>query len=87
MIGGGGLSMIKKRPDLMAIDSSGHDILERYRSENFFMLRPGATIGFSPLPFLDFRLGANYVLPVGGKDVGDLKNLGFGLHMMFGFGG
>jgi hypothetical protein len=87
MIGGGGLKMIKKRPDLTTGDSSGHEILERFRNESFFMVRPGISFGFSPIPVLDFRLGVNYVFPVGGEDVDDLKNLSFGLHMFFGFGG
>jgi hypothetical protein len=87
MIGGGGLKMIRKRPDLAAGDSSGHEILERVRNENFFMFRPGVSLGFSPIPILDFRLGVNYLFPVGGEDVDDLKNLSFGLHMFFGFGG
>jgi hypothetical protein len=87
MIGGGGLKMIRKRPDLATGDSSGHEILERVRDESFFMLRPGVSFGFSPIPVLDFRLGVNYMFPVGGEEVGDLKNLSFGLHMFFGFGG
>jgi hypothetical protein len=85
LIGGGSVKMIKNRPDLSL--ANGVTILERYRDEGFFMLRPGASFGFNPLPFFDLRLGANYVFPVGGKRVSDLKNVAFGLQLMFGIGG
>jgi hypothetical protein len=86
LIGGGDLNMIKKRPDLGAIDSTDNEILERYRTESFFVLRPGASIGFSPLNFLDLRLAVDYLYPIGGDDVHDLKKLTYGLHVMLGFG-
>jgi len=84
MIGAGGLEMLKKRPDLGGTD--GPEILERYREEGFFLLRPGASIGVSPLPFVEFRLGVNYLLPFGGSRVDDLRNLSYGLHIMLGIG-
>lgn len=86
LIGGGDLNMIKKRPDLGAIDSTDNEILERYRTESFFMLRPGASVGYAPLPFLDLRFAVDYLYPIGGDEVHDLKELTYGLHVMLGFG-
>jgi hypothetical protein len=86
LVGGGDLNMIKKRPDLAGLASTPHEILERYRTESFFMLRPGASVGYSPLPFLDLRLAADYLYPIGGSRVHDLKHLTYGLHVMLGFG-
>lgn len=86
LIGTGDLKMIKKRPDLDAIDSSAGEILERYRLESFFMLRPGVSIGYAPLPFLDLRIAADYLYPIGGRRVHDLKALTYGLHVMIGIG-
>lgn len=86
LIGGGDLNMIKKRPDLRATDTTGNEILERYRTESFFMLRPGASLGYSPLPFLDLRLGVDFLYPIGGDEVHDLKKATYGLHVMFGAG-
>lgn len=84
LIGGGDLKMIKKRPELQGAD--GHEILERYRMESFFMLRPGASLGYSPLPFMDLRFAVDYLYPIGGDEVHDLKKLTYGLHVMLGFG-
>lgn len=84
LVGAGGLSMIKKRPDI--IDSTGHEMLERFRSEDFFTLRPGVSIGFMPFQFLDLRLSLDYVLPVGGARVSDLKSFNYGLQILFGIG-
>jgi hypothetical protein len=84
LIGGGGLEMIRKRTDI--IDTSGHDILERYRDEGFFLLRPGISIGFTPIQYVEFAIGADYLLPIGGKDVGDLRAFTYGLRLTFGLG-
>jgi hypothetical protein len=86
LIGGGDLNMIKKRPDLMATDTTDNEILERYRTESFFMVRPGVSLGYSPLAFLDLRFAVDYLYPIGGQNVHDLKDLTYGLHVMFGFG-
>lgn len=84
LLGAGGLTMIKKRPDI--VDTTGHEILERYRSEDFFCMRPGISVGFMPFHFLDLRFVVDYLLPVGGAHVSDLKALDYGLQVMFGFG-
>lgn len=86
LIGGGDLNMVKKRPDLQATDTTGNEILERYRTESYFMLRPGASVGYAPLPFLDLRFGVDYLYPIGGNEVHDLKELTYGLHIMLGVG-
>lgn len=83
LIGAGGIEMLKKRPDL---STDSVEILERYRDEGFFLLRPGISIGFSPSQFMEFRLAADYLLPFGGSDVNDLRNATYGLHVMVGIG-
>jgi hypothetical protein len=85
LIGGGAIKMVKNRPDLSL--TTGKIIQELFRDEGFMVLRPGISLGYSPLPFFDFRVGANYIYPVGGKKVSDLKNVAFGLQLMIGFGG
>lgn len=84
MIGGGGITMIKKRPDI--VDSTRREILERYRDEDYFLLRPGISLGFSPTQFFDIRLTADYYYPVGGDKVSDLRKLNYGLAFMVSLG-
>ncbi len=84
MIGAGGLEMIRRRPDLGG--SAGHEILERVRQESFFCLRPRVSIGFSPLSFMRFSVGASYMLPLGGEKVADLRKLSYGLGVTLGLG-
>lgn len=84
LIGAGGLEMLKKRTDLTP--AGGNEILERFRDEGFFLLRPGASIGYSPLQFLEFRIGADYLLPFGGESVEDLRNLTYGFKLILGIG-
>lgn len=84
LIGAGGLEMLKKRSDLTPV--GGNEILERFREESFFLLRPGVSIGYSPLQFLEFRLGADYMLPFGGERVEDLRNLTYGFRLILGIG-
>lgn len=95
MIGSGELKMIKKAPRLGSPGDSllaayttfsGTEILERYRQEDYFALRPGISIGFAPLPIMDLRFSADYLMPIGGENIGDLKSLTYGVHLMFGFG-
>ena len=95
MIGSGDLKMIKKAPRLGSpgderlreyTDTSGTEILERYRQEEFFCVRPGVSIGFAPLPIMDIRFTADYLMPFGGDEVVDLRSLSYGVHLMFGFG-
>lgn len=84
LIGAGGLELLKRRPEF--VDSSGNEILERYRDEGFFLLRPGVSIGYAPLPFLEFRIGVNYLFPIGGERVKDLRTLTYGLQVNIGLG-
>lgn len=84
MLGAGGLEMLKKRPDIT--DPTGNEILERYRDEGFFLLRPGISIGYSPVQFIEFRAGVHYLYPIGGESVEDLRALSYGLHLMLTIG-
>lgn len=84
LIGAGGLEMLKKRPDIA--DSTGKPILEQYRDEGFFLLKPGLSIGYSPIPYLEFGVGASYLYPIGGENVSDLRALTYGLRITFGLG-
>ena len=84
LLGGGGMEMIKNRPDLGG--SAGREILERVRRENFYAIRPGVSIGYSPIPYTDIRLGVNYLVPVGSGKLDDLKNVTYGLQFAFGVG-
>jgi hypothetical protein len=95
MVGSGEVKMIKKAPRLGSpgddalrqyTDTSGTEILERYRQEDFFALRPGLSFGFAPLPIMDIRFSADYLMPLGGEKASDLKTLTYGVHLMFGFG-
>lgn len=82
LLGFGGLSMMKKRPDF--VDSAEHQILERYRAEDFFLLRPGLSIGAQPIDWLEVRATADYLMPIGGENVGDLRKLTYGLQIVLG---
>ncbi len=79
LLGAGGLEMIRRRPDLGG--TPGHEILERVRNEDFFCVRPGIAIGYSPIQFLQFGAGVDYLLPIGGDNVADLRKPAFGLHI------
>lgn len=82
LAGAGGIEMLKKRPDLGG--SGGREILERTRSENFFVLRPGVSIGYAPTGFLQFSIGAGYLYTVGSDNVVDLRKLVYGFHVTLG---
>lgn len=84
IIGGGSIKQIKKRPDLNP--NGGNETLERFRQEDYFILNPGVSVGFSPLFFMDLQLGAHFLIPIGGSSIGDLASLSYGLNLMFGFG-
>ncbi len=84
MLGAGGVEMLKKRADI--VDPTGNPILEQYRDEGFFFLRPGISIGYSPIQFMEFRLGAHYFHPIGGASVADLRALSYGLHVVLALG-
>lgn len=83
MVGGGELSMIKNRPDLAPLGEN--TFLERFREEDFFLLRPEFSIGYALFSNFDFRLSAGYWYPLGGKDVDDLRQFTFGFHALLGF--
>lgn len=82
MIGLGGIRMIRKRPDI--VDPSGLEILERVREESFLAFRPEVSLGFQPLGFLELRLSASYLAPVGGAHVSDLGSINYGIHVLLG---
>ncbi|MBS1911970.1 MAG: hypothetical protein JST22_08300 [Bacteroidetes bacterium] len=82
LAGAGGIEMLKKRPDLGG--SAGREILERTRSENFFVLRPGISIGYAPTGFLQFSIGTGYLYTVGSDSVVDLRKMVYGLHITLG---
>ncbi len=84
LLGAGGMQIVRKRPDL-AVTGSG-DILERARNESFYAIRPGISIGYSPIAFTDIRFGVNYLVPVGNGKLDDLRNLNYGLQFIFGVG-
>ncbi|MEP7218346.1 MAG: hypothetical protein ABI876_05495 [Bacteroidota bacterium] len=84
MIASGGLEMIRK--DSVLTLSTGREILERVRHEGFYALRPGISIGISPIQYFDLRLGVDYLLPLGGSSLADLRNLTYGIRVAFGIG-
>ncbi len=83
LVGGGELEMIKTRNDLSGLGPN--QFLERFRSEEFFLLQPGFSLGYAVLPFLDLRAQGARLLPIGGANVSDLGEWTVGLHAMFGF--
>ncbi len=83
LVGGGEVSMIKKRPDLTSFGDN--PFLERFREEDFFLLRPEVSVGYTLFSFLDVRLSAGYWYPIGGNDAQDLRQFMFGLHFLSGF--
>lgn len=83
MVGGGELSMIKNRPDLASLGENS--FLERFREEDFFLLRPEFSVGYALFSNFDFRLSAGYWYPIGGQDADDLRQFTFGFHALLGF--
>jgi hypothetical protein len=79
-VGEGEMRMLKKRPDLRA--APGRELLEEYRRNDFFYMRPGIGLGVSSFGFLMLRASVNYLYPVGGAGVNDLKNFSYGLHAL-----
>lgn len=78
-VGTGALKMIK-RTNLT--DSTGHDLLEDYRREDFFYIRPSASIGVPILQVLLLRLAGGYMMAFGPERVRDLNNFSYGLHLL-----
>lgn len=83
LTGGGEIEMIKTRGDLAPLGDN--EFLERFRAEEFFLLRPGFSIGYSPFTLLDIRAQATRLVPIGGANVVDLNSWSFGIGAMFGF--
>ncbi len=83
LVGGGALEMVKTRSDLASPGSN--QFLERYRDEEFFMLRPAFSLGYTILGFIDLRADAARLLPMGGENASDLGEWTYGLHVFFGF--
>lgn len=84
LVGAGGLEMIKKRTDLRT--PGGPEILERYREESFFCLRPGVSLSFAPVQYIHISAGVNYLIPFGGSSVDDLRAVSYGIGLTLGLG-
>ncbi|MCE7933828.1 MAG: hypothetical protein DYG96_04460 [Chlorobi bacterium CHB2] len=82
--GTGTLKLIKRTTHT---DSTGHDLLEAYRREDFFYLRPSVSIGVpilqSPLASFLFRVAGGYMMAFGPENARDLNNFSYGAHLMF----
>lgn len=83
LVGSGEIEMVKTRNDLSGLGPN--QFLERFRQEEFFLLRPAASIGYTLLGFIDLRADAARLLPIGGEDASELGEWTFGLHLYFGF--
>jgi hypothetical protein len=83
--GGTGTFKLIKRTGLA--DSTGHDLLEAYRREDFFYLRPSASIGMpmvqDPIASLMLRVAGGYMMAFGPERARDLNNFSYGLHLLF----
>ncbi|MEO5929534.1 MAG: hypothetical protein ABIR47_06355 [Candidatus Kapaibacterium sp.] len=82
LIGGGGLTAIRRRPELSV--TAGGTILEEIRNQDYFLLRPQIVMAYMPTPIASLGLSAGYVIPVG-SNVADFKSLMIGLRVMVGF--
>lgn len=83
--GTGTLKLIKRTS---FTDSTGHDLLEAYRREDFFYIRPSASIGIPILrtfPYTSFllRVAGGYMMAFGPENARDLNNFSYGLHLLF----
>lgn len=86
MIGEGNITMVKERPDLTAnplLNPDGRVVLERLRETDFFMLRPGFGLGWSPIEFFQFRADAFFMYPTA-SEVSDLRKPIFNFGIVFG---
>ena len=83
LVGSGEIEMVKTRSDLSALGSN--QFLEVYRDEQFFLLRPAVSLGYTVLGFIDLRADAARLLPIGGGTASELGEWTFGLHVFFGF--
>lgn len=85
--GSGGITMIKKRPDLTldtALNAGGREILERIRDQEFYMIRPGFGIGYSPIDLLQFRAEVGFLYPTGDGSLQDLRKPVYSFQVVFG---
>lgn len=85
--GSGGITMIKKRPDLTldtALNAGGREILERIRDQEFYVIRPGFGIGYSPIDLLQFRAEVNFLYPTGDGSLQDLRKPVYSFQVVFG---
>ncbi|MDB5035812.1 MAG: hypothetical protein JWQ98_3053 [Chlorobi bacterium] len=82
LVGGGGLTAIRRRPEL-SVTAAG-TILEEVRNQNYFLLRPQVVMAYMPSPIASLGVSAGYVVPVGGGST-DFKSLTIGLRLMLGF--
>lgn len=83
-LGTGTLKLIKRTN---FTDSTGHDLLEAYRREDFFYIRPSASIGMPiltmPLAAFLLRVAGGYMMAFGPENARDLNNFSYGLHLLF----
>ena len=81
LVGGGDLEMVKK----FAVPNQEGEFLERFRKEDFFLLKGEVSIGYKIFSVIDLRAAAGYWYPIGGEDAEDLRHWTVGLHLMLGF--
>lgn len=88
MIGRGGLTMIRTRPDITYSDTlnpSGREVLERVREQDFWVIRPELSLGWSPLQIFRFSAGVGFGYVTGGEGVvEDLREPVYTLSFTFG---
>lgn len=87
LLGGGDITMIKKRPDLTldnALNPNGREVLERIRDQDFFVIRPGFGIGYSPIEMLQFRIDVGFLYPTGDGALDDLREPIYSFQAVFG---
>lgn len=87
LLGWGDITMIRRRPDITydtTLNPTGREVLERVRDQDFFMLRPGFGIGYSPIDLLQFRADVAFMYPTGDASVDDLRKPVYSLQVVFG---
>lgn len=87
LLGSGGITMIKKRQDVTldtALNPGGREILERIRDQDFYVIRPGFGIGYSPIDLLQFRAEVGFLYPTGDGYLDDLRKPIYSFQVVFG---
>ena len=86
VLGDGTITMVKTRHDITsdtALNPNGREVLERLRDDDFFVMIPSLSIGWSPIDFIQFRAGASYFFPTK-QAVEDLRKPMFTFQFVFG---